>query len=72
MGLSIEMELAEIGLFNCYKLLVYTTRRFSSIFFLEIPPYSAPRTNLLSSDARKYFADGWSSMSKAKIVSVFL
>ena len=42
-----------------------------SIFFLECPLYSAPRTNLLSSAAR-IFADRWSSMSKAQIVSVFL
>lgn len=40
-------------------------------FFLECPLYSAPRTNLLSSAAR-IFADRWSSMSKAQIVSVFL
>ena len=40
-------------------------------FFLECPLYSAQRTNLLSSAAR-IFADRWSSMSKAQIVSVFL
>ena len=40
-------------------------------FFLECPLYSAPRTNLLSS-AGRIFADRWSSMSKAEIVSVFL
>ena len=40
-------------------------------FFLECPLYSAPRINLLSSAAR-IFADRWSSMSKAEIVSVFL
>ena len=39
-------------------------------FFLECPLYSAPRINLLSSAAR-IFADRWSSMSKAEIVSVF-
>ena len=40
-------------------------------FFFECPLYSAPRTDLLSSAAR-VFADRWSSMSKAQIVSVFL
>ena len=38
-------------------------------FFLECPLYSSPRTNLLSSAAR-IFADRWSSMSKAQIISV--
>ena len=40
-------------------------------FFRECPLYSAPGTNLLSSIAC-IFADRWSSMSKAEIVSVFL
>ena len=40
-----------------------------SIFFLECPLYSSPRTNLLSSAART-FANRWSSMSKAQIISV--
>ena len=39
------------------------------LFFLECPLYSSPRTNLLSSAART-FADRWSSMSKAQIISV--
>ena len=44
---------------------------FVKHFFFECPLYSAPRTDLLSSAAR-VFADRWSSMSKAQIVSVFL
>ena len=45
----------------------HETDAFSS----ECPLYSVSRTNLLSSAAR-IFADRWSSMSKAQIISVFL
>ena len=50
--------------------MVSPTRQLS-IFFLKCPLYSASRTNLLSYAAR-IFADRWSSMSKAQILSVFL
>ena len=43
--------------------MVCTTRQLS--IYLECPLYSAPRT-------ARIFADRWSSMSKAQILSVFL
>ena len=57
-----------------FSTLVYVLlflQRDSQAFFLECPLYSVPRTNLLSS-AASIFADTWSFMSKAQIVSVFL
>ena len=41
-------------------------------FFLECPLYSTPRITLLSSAARIFAADRWSSLSKSQIISVFL